>query len=463
VGLRPRYACYRPAMSEAPARSGPAVASRYTTESFPWVVNGELVWRPDDAANTAVVRDPATLEPVGRVRLASNQDVDKAVDAAYHAYPDWSRDLDARRRAMLHAADVITRDRRMLAELLTREQGKPIAEAAREVDRLALWLRHYALIDQSPRTIRDTADRRIVVVGRPLGVVAAITPWNYPISLLGWKLAPGLAAGNTIVVRPSLSTPLTTLRVGALLQGILPAGVVNVLASRADAAAHLVAHPAVRKVAFTGSVATGREIMRAAGPDMKRITLELGGNDAAIVLEDADADDIAERIFWGAFTNCGQVCIAIKRLFVPASLHDRLVERLAARAETTRIGHGLDPTTELGPLNNEAQRARVEALIVAAKGAGARVIAGGRRRPGPGWFHEPTIVSNIGPGQPLVDEEQFGPALPVIRYRDEDEAVAAAALGSYGLGASIWTSDLDRGSALANRLDVGTVWLNQHG
>jgi acyl-CoA reductase-like NAD-dependent aldehyde dehydrogenase len=399
---------------------------------------------------------------VGVVPLATIATIDRAVDAAHRAFPAWAADVGARQATMGAMAAAIDGDRETLAALLTREQGKPLPEARREIDRVAQWLRHYADLQPEAEVIRDDEERRVDVVRRPLGVVATITPWNFPISLLGWKLAPALAAGNTVVVRPSLSTPLTTLRLGALIKEIVPPGVVNVIACRSDVAGHLVGHPLVRKVAFTGSTATGRAIMQTAGPALKRVTLELGGNDPAIVLDDVDVDEVAERLFWSAFTNCGQVCIAVKRLFVPERLHDGLVERLAGRARITRLGHGLEPATEMGPLNNASQRQRVEDLVGSARSSGGTIVTGGRPVPGVGHFFEPTIVTDVRPGDPLVDEEQFGPALPVIRYRDLEEVMRAAASGPYGLGASIWTSDPGRADALADQLDVGTVWVNHH-
>ena len=386
--------------------SGRAQALAPPVETFPWLIDGRLDGLD---AERHLVEDPALLEPVGEAPLASASIVDRAVQAAHAAFESWSADAGRRRATLHHAADAVVAEREGLAVLLTREQGKPLPEARREFDRLALWLRHYADLLDDPEVIRDDGTRRIEVVRRPLGVVATITPWNFPISLLGWKLAPALAAGNTVVARPSLLTPLTTLRLGALLRDIVPPGVVNVVSCRSDVAERLVGHPLVRKVAFTGSTATGRRIMRTAGPALKRITLELGGNDAAIVLPDADVDQIAERLYWGAFYNCGQVCIAIKRLFVPDALHDAIVERLAARARSTRLGHGLEPDTEMGPLNNSRQRERIEELVAAARAAGGTIAAGGGRGCGPGWFHEPTIVTGLASGHALVDEEQFGP------------------------------------------------------
>jgi acyl-CoA reductase-like NAD-dependent aldehyde dehydrogenase len=437
-----------------------AQALEVYAEPLPWLIDGRLgSASPRDAID---VLDPASGDLVGRAPVARDVDVDAAVEAAGRAFPGWAADGAERRRRMHAAADTVDAHAEELASLLTREQGKPLSEARREIGRFALWLRHYAAVEVEEEIVRDDGDRLVRVQRRPLGVVATITPWNFPISLLGWKVAPALAVGNTVVARPSSQTPLTTLRLGALLRDAFPPGVLNVVSGRSASASRLVGHLSVRKIAFTGSTATGREIMRLAGPDLKRVTLELGGNDAAIVLDDVDVESVVERLFWSAFTNCGQVCIAVKRLFVPATLHDAIVDALAERARATRLGHGLQPGTEIGPLNNEAQRRRVEDLVSAARASGADIVVGGRRPERVGSFYEPTIVSGIGPGQPLVDEEQFGPVLPVIAYADVDEAVTAANATDFGLGASVWTSDPARADAIADRLDVGTVWINQH-
>ena len=425
---------------------------------FPWLVDGSLLAE----GPRAVVLDPATGLPVGSFAIASTDVVDRAVAAAERAFPAWAADPLGRRNAMLAAADVVAGAHAELARLLTFEQGKPIVQAGREVDRFARWLRYYASLELPPETLRDDNERSIVVTRRPLGVVAALMPWNFPVSLFGWKLAPALAAGNTMVARPSMSTPLTTLRLGALLQSTFPPGVLNIIAGRADTARRLVAHPTVRKIAFTGSTETGREIMAAAGPMLKRVTLELGGNDAAIVLDDVGLDAIEERLFWAAFYNSGQVCMAVKRLLVPNQMRDEVVERLAARATRSVIGHGLDPATELGPLQNEAQRDRVAQLVRSARTSGATIASGGDRVGDIGWFYQPTIVSDVAPDHPLVAEEQFGPALPVIGYDTLDAAVRMASTSRYGLGLSLWTGDPARATEIADRLAVGTVWINQH-
>jgi len=293
-------------------------------------------------------------------------------------------------------------------------------------------------------------------------VVGAITPWNFPIILAIWKLAPALLAGNTIVLKPSPFTPLSSLAMGEALRDVLPAGVLNVVAGGDQLGRWVTEHPAVRKISFTGSVATGKKIAAAAAPDLKRVTLELGGNDPAIVLGDVDPKKVAEKLFWGAFANSGQICVAIKRLYVEENVYPEIVRELGELARNVRVGDGLAEGTELGPINNAPQFERVRELVADAVSAGGRCVAGGSARDGEGYFFEPTIVTDIAEGTRLVDEEQFGPALPVMPFRDVDDALARANATHFGLGGSIWSGDPKRATDLAKRLECGTGWVNQH-
>ncbi|MFH9857714.1 aldehyde dehydrogenase family protein, partial [Streptomyces althioticus] len=295
-----------------------------------------------------------------------------------------------------------------------------------------------------------------------LGPVAAIVPWNFPLQLAAAKFAPALAAGNTVVLKPSPFTPLATRMLGSVLAAVLPEDVLTVVTGREPLGARLVSHPGIRHVTFTGSVSTGRAVARAAADSLARVTLELGGNDAAVLLDDVDVERIADRLFWAAFRNCGQVCMAVKRLYVPVRLHADVVEALAQRAKTVAVGPGLDPATELGPVNNAPQLARVEELTRRALADGARAAAGGHRQDGPGYFFAPTVLVGVPPDSPVVTGEQFGPVLPVLAYRSLDEAVEAANGTGFGLGGSVWGTDLDRAGAVAERLDCGTAWVNHH-
>jgi acyl-CoA reductase-like NAD-dependent aldehyde dehydrogenase len=325
-----------------------------------------------------------------------------------------------------------------------------------------VWFKYYAGLELEPEVIQDDDKAYAEVVRRPMGVVAGITPWNFPVILASWKIAPALRAGNTIVVKPSPFTPLTTLRVGELLAEVLPPGVLNVVSGGDELGAWMTEHPTPRKISFTGSVATGKRVAAAAAPDLKRVTLELGGNDPAIVLPDADVEEVAAKLFWGAFANSGQVCSAIKRVYAPREVHDDLAEALAEQARTVRVGDGMDPETQLGPVNNRPQLERVRELVEDAVAGGARVVAGGEQPGDGGYFFSPTILAGLSDGARLVDEEQFGPALPVIGYDDIEDAVARANGTHFGLSGSVWSSDAERARAVADRLECGTVWINSH-
>ncbi|MBJ6998843.1 aldehyde dehydrogenase family protein [Streptomyces sp. SID4946] len=412
-------------------------------------------------ARFAVV-DPATGEPFDQAPDQQPDELDAVVDRSHRAWRDWRADPAARTTALRGAADAVETAGDELARLLTREQGKPLTESYAEIARTAARLRYFA--DLAPRTRRITDGRPVhsEVRWRPLGPVAAIVPWNFPLQLAAAKFAPALAAGNTVVLKPSPFTPLATRLLGSVLATALPEDVLTVVTGREPLGAHLASHPRIRHVTFTGSVSTGRAVARAAGASLARVTLELGGNDAAVLLDDIDVDRIADRLFWAAFRNCGQVCMAVKRVYAPARLHAEVVEALAQRAKSVAVGPGLDPDTRLGPVNNAPQLARVEQVTEHALADGARAAAGGQRLDGPGYFFAPTILTDVPPDSPVVTEEQFGPVLPVLPYRSLDEAMDAANGTGFGLGGSVWGTDLDRAEAVADRLECGTAWINHH-
>ncbi|MFE1551657.1 aldehyde dehydrogenase family protein [Streptomyces sp. NPDC058718] len=413
------------------------------------------------AARLAVV-DPATGETFDEAPDQQPGELDDVVARAERAWHGWRADPAARTAALRGAADAVETAGDDLARLLTREQGKPLAESYAEVARTAARLRYFA--DLAPRTRRIDDGRPVhsEVRWRPLGPVAAIVPWNFPLQLAAAKFAPALAAGNTMVLKPSPFTPLATRMLGSVLATALPEDVLTVVTGREPLGARLASHPGIRHVTFTGSVSTGRAVAGAAAASLARVTLELGGNDAAVLLDDVDVDRIADRLFWAAFRNCGQVCMAVKRVYVPARLHAEVVEALAQRAKTVTVGPGLDPGTRLGPVNNAPQLARVEQVTEQALADGARAAWGGHRLDGPGYFFAPTILTDVPPGSPVVTEEQFGPVLPVLPYRSLDEAVDAANSTGFGLGGSVWGTDLDQAEAVADRLECGTAWINHH-
>jgi acyl-CoA reductase-like NAD-dependent aldehyde dehydrogenase len=340
--------------------------------------------------------------------------------------------------------------------------GRPWTETRFEARQLVDWLRHFAGMTLPPVVIRDDDQVTLKAVRRPLGVVAAITPWNGPLGTLGMKIGPALAAGNTVVVKPSPVAPLSTLRVGELLRDVLPPGVLSVVAGPDALGAAFSQHPVPRKVTFSGSIGVGKKIAAGAAGDLKRLTLELGGNDAAVVLDDSDPAATAGAIFRFAFGNCGQACVAIKRVYATPGIYGRLVDLLAQAAEAAVVGDPLSPATQLGPVISEDQRRRMEELIAEATAGGARVAAGGARLEGPGYFFQPTIIADAAEGMRVVDEEQFGPVLPVIACADLDDAITRANATEYALGASIWTADPQTAQDAAERLEAGSVWINTH-
>lgn len=428
------------------------------SEKYNLLIDGELV---GTARSTPVV-DPATGEVFARAPLAEQPELDRAVAAAQAAFPAWAADEELRRKVLARAADVLSANAPEIGRLITLEQGRPIAGAVGEVHGAAGIIRYYAGFRVEDDTLLATSERAVRVIRRPLGVVAGIAPWNVPVLLLFRDIAPALLAGNTVVAKPSEFTPLATLYLGWLLHDVFPKGVFNIITGGKDLGAALSRHPDVAKVTFTGSVAAGKAILQQTADDIKRVSLELGGNDAAIVLADASVAAVADGIITSAFQNAGQICFAIKRLYVHRAIFDELVAALAERARNLRTGHGLDPETTLGPISNRLQYDRLLAIVADARERGAVFHSGGEPVTGPGNFYPATIVTGAGPGSRLVDEEQFGPVLPVIPFDNVDDAVAAANASQFGLGGSVWTSDRAEGERLAARLDVGLAWINQH-
>ncbi len=408
------------------------------------------------------VRNPATGEVFAQAPECSRQQLDAAFDAAAKAGRDWKADEAARRAVLLQAAEVLMASTAELAPVLTAEQGKPLSDAGIEVFASAIWTQYFANLDMPTQVIQDDDTAYVELARRPLGVVAAITPWNYPLLLSFWKIAPALLAGNTLVLKPSPYTPLATLKVGELLRDVFPPGVVNIVSGSDELGAWMTSHPVPRKVSFTGSVETGKKVAQSAAPDLKRVTLELGGNDPAIVLDDADPAVVASAIFAGAFMNNGQVCSAVKRVYVPEALYDDVVEGLAAQARSIKVGEGTEEGVKLGPINNAPQYERVKELVADALSHGATAVTGGKAMDRPGYFFEPTILTGLSDGTRIVDEEQFGPALPVVPYRDLGDAIDRANATHFGLSGSVWGADTERAAAVAAQLECGTAWVNTH-
>jgi acyl-CoA reductase-like NAD-dependent aldehyde dehydrogenase len=425
---------------------------------YPLLINGRLV----AGAMTLDVINPATGRSLARCARADKAQLDAAVAAAKLAFPAWSATpIQARRQALLRIAAALEARGAEFARLLTQEQGKPLAAAAHEVGGSVAMIRAFAAMDLPVKILRDNASERIVQQRAPLGVVAAITPWNFPLMLLMIKLAPALLAGNTVVAKPAPTTPLTTLLFGELCALLLPPGVLNVIVDQNDLGGILTQHPDVVKVAFTGSTATGRKVMASVAGTIKRLTLELGGNDAAIVLDDVDVKAVAAKVFQGAMINSGQVCLAIKRVYVPDSMYEAMCAELARLANATVLGDGLDAATQMGPVQNKTQFEKVKEFLVDARTHG-KVIAGGMALDRDGYFIAPTIVRDIADDARLVREEQFGPVLPVLRYSSLDDAIARANATEYGLGGTVWGADSKRAYEVAQRMTSGTVWVNKH-
>lgn len=430
--------------------------------TYSMVIGGKSV----AASSYGKVANPSTGETVGDMPLASKDDLHSAVAAAKLAFQTWQNTPDTQRAEACRAmAAIIEANAEELAQLLTREQGKPLGGLGSrfEIGGAVAWTRHTAELALPIEVLQDTPEGRVELHRKPLGVVAAITPWNWPVMIACWHIIPAVRAGNTVVIKPSPLTPLSTIRLVELINQVLPAGVVNVITCDNDVAALLPTHPDVAKVTFTGSTATGRKIMAGASDTIKRLTLELGGNDAGIVLPDADPKAIAEGLFWGAFINSGQTCAALKRLYVHDSIYEETCAALVAYAKTISVGDGLDPASVLGPVQNRNQLDIVKDYVDDAIAKGGRVLLGGFSTASPGNFYPVTLVADVDHGCKLVDLEQFGPALPIIRYTTVEEAITKANDSSAGLGGSVWGADLAQARAVASRLECGSVWINKHG
>ena len=419
------------------------------------------------------VINPANGEPCGSQPDTSPEQLETILQDAQQAFLQWRDEEPARREALRRCGKAISNRRTAsdLAKLLTREQGKPFKEALGEVYGVSHWFTAAADLPLTPPQIADRP--HVSAVYQPLGVTAAITPWNYPLLLAASKIAPALLAGNVVVLKPSPFTPLSTARMverlteqptsKTMAEPPLPAGVLQAAFGDGQLGRRLIDHPAVAKITFTGSTQTGIAIARQAADRLGRVTLELGGNDAGIVLADADIETIAEPLFWAAFTNAGQFCVGLKRLYAHRSLYEPLVDKLAEIAESIQVGDGSQGGVQMGPISNSPQYQRVTELVEQAAKNGGRIRTGGRALEGPGYFYPPTIVTDLDDSEPLVAEEQFGPALPVSPFTEEDEAVRRANATTFGLGGSVWTADDERGRQVAERLECGTSWVNQHG
>ena len=423
------------------------------------LIDGEMV----DNGEWLEVLNPANEQVVGRVPAAGKDELDRAVAAARRAFKSWKKTSHEERQQVVQGiAAAIKENADELFRLLTTEQGKPHAQAQQEIYGAA-----GLAAAQSTLTLDDVVnqddDTRLSRTRRvPVGVVGGIVPWNFPIMMAIQKIVPALVAGCTIVLKPSPFTPLTTLRIAELIKDVVPAGTVNIITGEDTLGPLITGHPDIDKITFTGSTATGKKIMEGAAGDLKRITLELGGNDASIVLPDADVQKVAEQLFWSSFSNAGQVCIAAKRIYIHEDIYDDLSKAIAEYAKTVVVGDGSQQGTGVGPIQNKKQYERVLELIQDAKDNGYKFLTGGDKDPsGTGYYVPITILDNPPEDARIVAEEQFGPVMPLMKFGSVDEVIERANNSEYGLAGAVWTKDTDKGVEIAEQLETGTVWINE--
>ena len=425
---------------------------------FKMLINGREV----DGATSFDVFNPATGEVFAHCPKADIAQLNEAVAAAKAAFPAWSQRPLAERAAMVNTlSEKLEQRMEEFARLLTSEQGKPLDQARYEVMGAVFTLRAFAGMRLETKILSQNGEAVVLEHRTPLGVIASITPWNFPLILLMNKLGPALVTGNTMVAKPAPTTPLTSLLFAELCRDILPAGVFNIICDQNDLGTALTTHPDIAKVAFTGSTATGRKVMQSAGEGLKRVTLELGGNDAAIVMDDVDLVSTAKRVYDGAMTNAGQICVAVKRAYVHEDMYDDFCDELAKLAKAAVVDDGAKQGAQIGPVQNKMQYEKLQNLLADAREKGT-VLAGCDRLDRPGYFIAPTIIRDLPEESRLVQEEQFGPVLPVLKYTDIEDVITRANASEYGLAGTVWGKDLGKAMDVAMRIDAGTVWVNQH-
>lgn len=409
------------------------------------------------------VINPATGQSFAKAPNCSREQLDQAVYGAREAFASWKKTPIEKRAELLdRAGDVILANAEDLGRLFTREQGRPVEGATNEILMAGSWLKQVAAMRVPVHVSEDSAEQFIETRHVPLGVVCAIAPWNFPVNLAMWKVAPALLTGNTMVLKPSPFTPLCTLKIGELLRDVFPPGVLNVITGDDRLGPWMTSHSGFDKISFTGSTETGKKVMESAASDLKALTLELGGNDAAIVLPDVDVAEVAEKIFFGAFFNTAQICVATKRLYVHESIYDQLRDHLAAIAKAVKVGDGTEQGTVLGPIQNKRQYDRVQNLLEDARRNDLTMITGADIPDNGGYFIPVTIVDNPPESSRVVQEEAFGPVLPMLKFADIDDVINRANDSEYGLAGAIWTKDTDKALELAREMETGTIWINQN-
>lgn len=426
--------------------------------NFTMTIDGRAV----ESQNTLQVVNPANEDVIATPPDASREQLDQAVASSRRAFPGWAATPIAQRQAAVASlAKAMIANIDGLSRLLTREQGKPLSAARGEIKAAAYWLAEFAKMELPVETVEDSDTALVQVRQVPVGVVGGIVPWNFPLTLAIWKVAPALLAGNTLVLKPSPFTPLSTLKFGEIARELLPPGVLNVISGGDALGPWMSAHPDIDKISFTGSTPTGRRVMESASKNLKRLTLELGGNDAAIVMPDIDVDKLAQPLFWGAFANSSQFCLAIKRLYVHEAIYDQLAAAFVRIGKAVKLGDGLAEGTLLGPIQNRVQYERLKGLLEDSKQNGHKFLLGGELPEGKGFFFPVTLIDNPPDDSRIVREEPFGPILPMLKFSDVDDAIARANDSEFGLGASVWAGDYQQGITIAQRLQAGTVWVNQ--
>ncbi|WP_219895059.1 aldehyde dehydrogenase family protein [Aquisediminimonas profunda] len=426
--------------------------------SYQMLINGKLVSTPTNFE----VLNPATEEVIARAPCATRDLLRDAVTAARNAFPIW-RDtpIAERQRVVRQIGTAIETNADALKRLLTLEQGKARAGADWEIDGSAAWCAAISEQSLTPEIIENEKNHFVETRRVPLGVIGAITPWNFPVLLAIWKIAPALLTGNTMILKPSPFTPLTSLKLGELVQSIVPPGVLNVLSGGDELGSWISSHPDIDKISFTGSTSTGKKIVQAASNTLKRVTLELGGNDPAIVMPDVDPTAIAKELFWAAFQNSAQFCVAAKRIYIHEDIYDAVRDELVTYAKTIKIGNGSHQGTELGPIQNRMQYEKLKDLIADIKSNGSKIALGGDVPVGQGYFVPITIVDDPSEDSRIVKEEAFGPILPLLKFNDINDVIARANDTHYGLAASVWSNDLALARKVAERIEAGTVWINE--
>lgn len=425
---------------------------------YKMLVDGKLI----GADKSFQAFNPATEKVIASVPDASQDQLEDAIAAARRALPAW-RDtpLAERQKVVAAIGQAINDHSDELMRLLTKEQGKAKAGAEWEIGGSAIWCEAIAKQSLDTEIVEEGDGRKVETRRTPIGVIGAITPWNFPVLLAVWKIAPALITGNTMVLKPSPYTPLCTLKLGEILKDVVPAGVLNTVSGGDELGRWITEHKDIGKVAFTGSTATGRKIMQSASGTLKRITLELGGNDPAIVLPDVDPKSIAQELFWASFQNSAQFCVAAKRLYIHEDIYDDVRDELVAFAKTVKVGDGSQQGTDLGPIQNAMQFNKLKDLLADIKATGGKVALGGDVEDGPGYFVPITIVDNPAEDSRVVTEEAFGPVLPLLKFKDIDDVVARANDTEYGLAASVWSNDLREARRVAEQIEAGTVWINE--